>query len=104
MIESQPASLLGGPVTCLTEGLTFWCKITPDDGVHDFHPKLSVLIEALRSQVVGEGTLANTVVKNWYNLPSVKSRRVKGNHELVRRLRDDAVRKYSVLQLRQEGL
>lgn len=77
-IESQPMSFLGGTVTYLTEGLTAWCKISPYDGIHDVHPMLSVLIKALRSQVVDEGKLANKIVKNWYNLPSVKNRRVKG--------------------------
>lgn len=78
LIGSLPWCYSGGPVTCLTEGLTAWCKVSPDDGIHSFHPRLSVLIKALRSKVVGEGKLANKIVKNWCNLPSVKARRLKG--------------------------
>lgn len=77
-IESQPMNFLGGTDACLTEGLTVWCKISPDDGIHNVHPMLSLLIKALRSPVVGEGKLANKIVKNWYNLPSVENRRVTG--------------------------
>ena len=50
-----------------------WCNISPTDGQHDSYPTFDILIKAIRSQVVGEGVLAETILNRRHELPSVKS-------------------------------
>lgn len=71
-IGKDLVNILDGDAWCLTVGLNKWCNISSTDGTHYLDPKLDVLVVALRSETVGEGVLADRILKNSGDLPSVK--------------------------------
>jgi hypothetical protein len=72
-IGRDPVNLASGHSQCLAAGLTKWCNIASTDGSHCLDPRLDVLVKALRSSVVNEGILAQTILQHCDNLPSMKS-------------------------------
>ena len=72
-IARDPLNVAGGAIQCLTDGLAAWCNISPGDGKHSSYPTLNILVKAIRSQVVKEGVLANTIWERRNELPSLKS-------------------------------
>ncbi len=75
-IGANVVNVIGGPSQCMTAGLTKWCNISPTDGWHVSYPTLEILVRALRSEVVGEVVLAETIWNKRHELPSVKHNHV----------------------------
>ena len=72
-ISKDPFCFLSGNylTACLTAGLRKWYTIRKNDEEgHAFDPMFSVLISALRSQVVNKRVLANTLIEKRSELPS----------------------------------
>ena len=65
IIAKNPLHLISEyQVECFTAGLKKWCSIDAKKAM------FSVLIKALRSQVVGEGVLAHELIEKRFELPS----------------------------------
>ena len=73
-IGRELVNIKDGHSQCLAIGLGKWCNISSKDGIHCQDPTLDVLVKALQSQVVNEGALAQEILKNRNNLPSVMAK------------------------------